>query len=240
MEAMKLAFYLIWLIRSIVIGENSKRLLLDDPDVATRFDQMEITIQKLTQQLSQLEHNTGAGSTYVRWGRSICSGDSTELVYSGYAAGQLYLHTSFTNRHGGPSNLLCMPGDPELTNISGNGTSLLYGAEYQENILKPDAHDEDVPCAVCRNTKTQNTLMIPGRKSCYSGWQKEYQGLVVSGHLAYSASSYLCLDKDPEYVPGGHVNNDGSLLYVTTTKCGSLPCPPYTNDKAINCVVCSK
>ena len=56
---MKLAFYLIWLIHSVVIGENSKRLLLDDPDVATRFAQMEITIQKLTQQLSQLENNAG-------------------------------------------------------------------------------------------------------------------------------------------------------------------------------------
>ncbi|XP_052071651.1 short-chain collagen C4-like [Mytilus californianus] len=239
-EAMKQVLYLTCLIYAVVIGENSKRLLLNDPDVATRFAQMEITIQKLTEQLSQLENNASAGSTYVRWGRSVCSGDNTELVYSGYAAGQLYLHASYTSRHGGPSNLLCMPGDPELTNISGNGTSLLYGAEYQENILKPDAHDEDVPCAVCRNKKTQNTLMIPGRKSCYSGWQKEYQGLVVSGHRAYSASSYLCMDRDPEYIPGGHVNNDGSLLFVTTTKCGSLPCPPYTDDKAINCVVCSK
>ncbi|CAC5408446.1 unnamed protein product [Mytilus coruscus] len=120
---MKQVLYLTCLIQAVVIGENPKRLLLNDPDVATRFSQMEITIQKLTEQLSRLENNAGAGSTYVRWGRSICSGDNTELVYSGYAAGQLYLHASYTNRHGGPSNLLCMPGDPELTNISGNGTS---------------------------------------------------------------------------------------------------------------------
>jgi hypothetical protein len=62
----------------------------------------------------------------------------------------------------------------------GDGNSLLYGTEYQENILAPDSADEDVPCAVCRSTTTQTSIMIPGRETCYPGWKKEYNGLIAS------------------------------------------------------------
>jgi hypothetical protein len=165
---------------------------------------------------------------------------SVNILFPGYAAGQLYIHTSYTARYGGPSNILCLPHDPEPSNITANGNSLLYGTEYQENILAPDSADEDVPCAVCRSTMTQTSIMIPGREACYPGWKKEYHGLIASGHRAYTSSSYICLDKNIEYIPSGKTNNDGALLYITTLKCGSLPCPPYHDDKAINCVVCSK
>jgi cytidine deaminase len=44
---------------------------------------------------------------------------------------------------------------------------LLYGSEYEENILASDSADEDVPCAVCRSTMTETSIMIPGREACY-------------------------------------------------------------------------
>jgi hypothetical protein len=30
------------------------------------------------------------------------------------------------------------------------------------------------------------------------------------------------------------------LFYPVKTQCGSLPCPPYINDKYVTCVVCTK
>ncbi|VDI20211.1 Hypothetical predicted protein [Mytilus galloprovincialis] len=81
--------------------------------------------------------------------------------------------------------------------------------------------------------------MIPGRENCYQGWKKEYNGLLASDHYASRASSFICVDKQPDYVPGGQENKDGRRLYFTSTKCGSLSCPPYKDNQAVNCVVCS-
>jgi hypothetical protein len=46
---------------------------------------------------------------------------------------------------------------------------MLYGSEYEENILASDSANEDVPCAVCRSTTTQTSIMIPERETCYCG-----------------------------------------------------------------------
>ena len=165
---------------------------------------------------------------------------SIHKLFPGYAAGQRYIHSSYATRFGGPSNKLCMPHDPEPSNITTRGTSLLYGSEYEENILASDSANEDVPCAVCRSTTTQTSIMIPGRVTCYSGWKKEYNGLIASGHLGETASSYVCLDKKIEYTPSGKTNDNGALFYMTSMVCGSLSCPPYYENKAVNCVVCSK
>ena len=45
---------------------------------------------------------------YVRWGRTTCPvNHSTELVYSGRAGGSSY------NSHGGATNYLCLPDNPD-------------------------------------------------------------------------------------------------------------------------------
>jgi hypothetical protein len=65
--------------------------------------------------------------------------------------------------------------------------------------------------------------MIPGRKSCYNGWKIEYNGLIASDYHGYSASSYICVDGNPEFVQGGQKNENGRLLYFTSTKCTVRP-----------------
>ncbi|CAG2201793.1 unnamed protein product [Mytilus edulis] len=163
--------------------------------------QMESRIQHQDQLISE---NKDHGSTYVRWGRTQCEGTNTELVYSGYAAGQRHEHITYSSRFGGPANTLCLPKDPELSNISFTSSwSLLYGAEYEKNEFAPDSGDNDVPCAVCRNNHASSSIMIPGRHFCYSGWMQEYNGILASGHTGSSASSYICMDKNPEYISSG-------------------------------------
>ncbi|XP_052068995.1 uncharacterized protein LOC127708186 [Mytilus californianus] len=206
---------------------GSKRLLLNDPDaINNRLNNLERSLQQqqatiLQQQatIQQLKQNNPQG----------------------YAAGQLfYSASSYPNRLGGAANMLCLPNNPKLSNKTAGGYSLIYGSEFEENFLRSDAVDEDIPCAFCRSLNTTSSEMFPGRNVCYHGWKTAYEGFVMSGYWGHRASSFICVDLHPDYVPGGKANVDGHRLYVTGTKCGSLSCPPYYDNLALNCVVCSK
>ena len=68
----------------------------------------------------------------------------------------------------------------------------------------------------------------------------EYGGFIASGHVGHSASNYICIDRNTEYIPSGKASIDGHPMYMVGIKCGPLPCPPYDNNRKLNCVVCSK
>ncbi|XP_071136716.1 uncharacterized protein [Mytilus edulis] len=160
------------------------------------------------------------------------------MLYTGFAAGQDHVRSHY---YGGPANMLCLPNNPELSNRTAPGNSFLSGSEYQDgHFFVNGALNEDVPCALCRSANTSATIMIPGRISCDSDWKLEYHGILASGAYSHKPSSYICLDSHPEFLQAGQDDKDGHLLYATTTNCGSLACPPYVNNMAINCVVCSR
>lgn len=136
---------------------------------------------------------------------------------------------------------MCLPDDPQISNQSFVQTdSLLYGTEYERNEFASNAANEDAPCALCRKTTSSSVIMIPGRQTCYDGWSLEYKGYLGSGHRTHTASSYICVDSSPEFIPSGHADVNGKLVYVVGYKCGPLPCPPYVNQRKVDCVVCSK
>ncbi|KAL8613640.1 hypothetical protein ACOMHN_029732 [Nucella lapillus] len=115
--------------------------------------------------------------------------------------------------------------------------ALLYGAEYE---LFHNHQDHDIPCSVCRVPQS-TTIMIPATHACPKGWTTQYAGHMSAGHHGHKAASqYVCVDGDPENASSGHRGVDGKLFYYTVTRCGSLPCPPYVNNKVVLCVVCSK
>ncbi|XP_076448955.1 short-chain collagen C4-like [Babylonia areolata] len=176
--------------------------------------------------------NQKGGSTFVRWGKKTCA-NTSQLVYSGVAGGSWYDHT------GAAANPLCLTLAPQFDGTAAHPTyrGYLYGAEYE---LIPNHHEHDVPCSVCR-TALSTTIMIPATRTCPTGWTTQYTGYLTSGHYGHKAASeYVCLDNDPENASSGHVNHNGYLFYFTVTQCGSLPCPPYVNNKVVLCVVCSK
>ncbi|XP_076072280.1 uncharacterized protein LOC143044236 [Mytilus galloprovincialis] len=197
-------------------------------------DQLTDYINKMVVKVDQ---ENGKSSTYIRWGRSDCSGVNTEVVYSGYAAGEKYLWSS--DYRGGASNMLCLPNNPELSDKAGSGNSYIFGTKFAGNQFATDSANKNVPCALCRSSSTSSSVMIPGRKSCYTGWKEGYNGILAATAYSLTPSPYICIDAHPTYVNGAG-SDTGHLLYVTAIKCGSLPCPPYKDNVQVYCVVCSK
>ena len=178
------------------------------------------------------------GVTYVRWGKSSCpSVTGTELVYAGRAAGTFY------NKPGGGSNYLCLPDVPEYTLRYTPGSqsySEIHGAEYEGPIA--GTYEHNVPCAVCSASTRVGVLMIPARTSCPTGWTREYYGYLMSTHQQnnHYRTSFECVDKDQDSVPGSQANTNGAVFYHVEANCNGIPCPPYNNYKELNCVVCTK
>ena len=148
------------------------------------------------------------------------------------------------NDPGSSSKTLCLPSDPIFLPVdpidAGNG--YIYGAEYQYNGLTGQKlFDQDVPCSVCRAHSGANILMVLARDQCYNGWNELYTGLLVGNfHASKGSADFLCMDKHPQNVLGGSANQDGHVLHLQKTSCGSLKCPPYEHHRVVTCAVCSQ
>ena len=119
------------------------------------------------------------------------------------------------------------------------GYSSVHGAEYERPVH--GTHDGNPPCAVCYVPTRPTVVMIPAKASCPPNWTREYYGYLMSGHNGNHEFMFECVDRAQESLPGtsGHIN--GAEFYHAEATCGSgLPCPPYNNDKEVNCAVCTK
>ncbi|CAG2217820.1 unnamed protein product [Mytilus edulis] len=228
---------LVWIVQfqltNTVNEVQHKRLLLNDPDVInSRLINLEKSMQdvvRLTQQqqimqstIAQLQtQNTNMQSTMAQ------------------------LETKNTNMQSTITHLQTelMQEKEKVSLLSDRGSTYIRWGRKQCSGLHTEimyTANEDVPCALCRSVNTSTSIMIPGRESCDSGWKLEYHGILASGHYGQKPSAYICIDSHPEFLQAGQDDKDGHLLYATQTSCGSLACPPYVNNKAINCVVCSR
>ncbi|XP_052077853.1 short-chain collagen C4-like [Mytilus californianus] len=173
--------------------------------------------------------------TYTVWGRKQCPNNSTQLVYSGFAGGSYYSHS------GAAVDYLCLPPDPSYRKTTYSGQyGRLYGAEYDSTFIA-NGDGNDVPCAVCRTSGASTILMIPGKDTCYGGWNIEYYGYLMAHNYNFAAAtSYVCLHINPEFVTGGGHNYEGKLFHPVIGICGALQCPPYVNNYPVTCAVCSK
>ncbi|XP_070176843.1 uncharacterized protein [Littorina saxatilis] len=191
---------------------------------------LELQSTKLELQSTKSELQTTKGSSFVRWGRKTCPNNTT-LVYTGVAGGKLH------NEKGSGTNTLCLTRTPQFDNTAKPPYyGYLYGAEY-ESI--PGHHDHDVPCSVCLAPQS-TTIMVPATLTCPPGWTPHYTGHLVSQYQNNYATEYVCLDGNPEDDSSGARDDNGLGFFYVVTVCGSLPCPPYINDKVVTCVVCSK
>ena len=186
------------------------------------------------------------GQTYVRWGRTTCPGNqSTELVYSGRAGG------SWWYRNGGATNYLCMPDNPDYLQYQASvqGFNYVYGVEYEPEQgqplnVNPNVYGHNAPCAVCMAVSRCSLLMIPGKTSCPVSWTTEYVGYLMSGGQAHPLpTTYECVDKDPESVPGlnaGRWYSGSGLFRHVEISCNGMACPPYVAGRELTCVVCTR
>ena len=179
----------------------------------------------------------------MRWGRTVCpSITGTDLVYEGITAGTWYQTT------GGGANYLCMTKHPKYfteASTGNRGTALLYGTEYgwaggqTSAMSRFDYHN--VPCAVCEVSSRSRYLLIPGTYECPSGWTKEYEGWLMTAHSNHKGrTTFNCVDKNPESIPGSAALIHGTQLCHIEAECHGLPCPPYDQRKELSCVVCTK
>lgn len=210
-------------------------------ELKSKLEEQQDQLVKQQETLTEIQQQRSSnGVVYIRWGRKDCLGNTTELVYSGYAGGSHYSNV------GAAAEYVCLPPDPSWgpkQNIRVQQPGFMYGAEYEDDILfNVKDRNRDVPCAVCRSSFQSTSIMIPARVQCYPGWTEAYRGYLASGYYKQpAASQYVCVDQEPQTLLGGGSSNDeGKLFFQVRAKCGSLKCPPYEDDKVLSCVVCLK
>ncbi|XP_062616832.1 uncharacterized protein LOC134278542 [Saccostrea cucullata] len=226
-------------------SESEKRLLITDQNVVQTLTEelrlLKTKFTKLENAQTRLMSDLNKGrAVYTRWGKKTCpSFNETSIVYSGITGGKAYY------QKGSGVTTLCLPHDPEPvptdfpTRPFSDEEGTLWGSEYQFSFRKI-AHDDDVPCAVCQVT-SQTTIMIPAKRTCPTGWKKEYSGILIGTNAQDYPSEYICMDENPDFFEGTRSHDDnGRTLYPIRTVCGSLPCPPYGNHQFVSCVVCSQ
>ena len=84
--------------------------------------------------------------------------------------------------------------------------------------------------------------MMPARDDCPDGWTKEYDGYLMTEHWnSPKTRDFICVDSDPEAVPGSKGGAVGALLYaVQLGSCDYFTsCPPYYENRELTCAVCT-
>ena len=103
-----------------------------------------------------------------------------------------------------------------------------------------DFYQHNSPCAVCYASTRVAVLALPARISCPATWTREYYGYLTTEYRNHHRTTFECLDKDPESIPGSAGNVNGALFHLVEATCTGIPCPPYDTQKELTCVVCTK
>ena len=161
----------------------------------------------------------------------------TETVYSGKVG------SSSSADQGGSSSYICMPENPDyaLLNQPGlQGNSSVHGTRYEDGLASGNSQ-QDAPCAVCLVNTRSAVIKVPAKSTCPSGWTREYHGYLMSANTTSGRTMYECVDKSMEFVAGTGLSGSGSgQFWHVEANCNVLSCPPYDNEKELNCAVCSK
>ena len=161
------------------------------------------------------------------------------MLYLGFTAGAHYTHK-------GGTEYICLPNQPKYAKYTNQfeSSGAIFGAEYEVKSFNPfnrNVHDHDAPCVVCYVRSRGTQLMIPARNDCPHGWTKEYHGYLMTQHWDYTGANFICVDQEPESVPGSHRDHKGALLFLVQANCGYLStCPPYYQGRELTCAVCTK
>lgn len=221
--------------RLVVLEEELNKQQVANAKLRMDIKEAQETIDNLKNMLNRTIRSFD-GSTYTRWGRTVCP-TGAALVYEGFVAGGHYTHS------GSGVNYMCLPSDPTWGQyLDGFQTAdRVYGAEYHTSdysYLK-HVHGQDVPCAVCRIPRN-NVLMIPGRNKCYKDYVLEYNGYLMGGHYSHAgASEYVCVDGSLETTEAGQEVRNEKYMFLVQAACGVLKCPPYADTRELTCAVCS-
>ena len=190
--------------------------------------------------LSVIQKPAAAGGVvYTRWGKSSCP-EGTELLYAGRMGGKDYAG------HGGGSNYLCLPNNPQYLGYESGvqGDSNIHGAKYETSGGPlSSSHYKAIPCAVCFSSNRSTKVMIPARIECPASWTREYYGYIMAEavkHGSRHSTMYECVDHNAETLPDAGATGWPAALYLVEVVCESIACPPYSAEKELTCVMCTK
>ena len=95
---------------------------------------------------------------------------------------------------------------------------------------------------MCENRAARVTYTHFGNLTCPRGYQPEFVGFAFSNYYSHKKGEYVCIDVDAEGFPNsrGSSNDDEGIIVSVEFQCGSLPCPPFYNNREVPCVQCSK
>lgn len=162
---------------------------------------------------------------------------------------------------GGGSNYQCLPDDPDYMPDGHTGPSLLRPIQYEtltsRNMFGSDVFMESVPCVACETMQRVSQIIIPGKTRCPSSdWNLDYQGYLMTETVTGSPAllgttrgrgSYTCVDVKAEKSTIKLVKQwMGGAIYPVSVDCKTaegntlFPCPPYKDNTALSCVVCSR
>ncbi|XP_065193213.1 uncharacterized protein LOC135824407 [Sycon ciliatum] len=179
------------------------------------------------------------GPLYTHWGSNTCSPGSN-LVYSGFVGGTWY------TVKGGAAQYLCMPMEPEYSEYipKTQSNSILQTAELQTPSKSIPAfhslHQNTPVCALCQASGRSAQFMFPGRLTCPGGWNKEYDGYLMTAKYDHRRTEYICMDKQPEVMEDTSKNVNGALLYFVETNSKTDVPDTYVGEKELTCSVCSR
>lgn len=95
---------------------------------------------------------------------------------------------------------------------------------------------------MCENRAASVTFTHFGNLSCPHGYQPDFTGFTFSNYYGQKKGEYVCVDMNAEGFPNyrSSSNDNQGRLASTEFRCGTLPCPPFTDYREVPCVQCSK
>jgi len=150
------------------------------------------------------------------------------------------------NQPGSGSNYVCLPENPKYWNYKPGlqENARMYGTQYilgRSNPFSRNLNAHDAPCVACHVQTRTAKMMIPATYQCPSGWTREYYGyLMAQAYYHNHQTDFICVDGNPEAVPGSQNYVHSAELYPVEGVCGSLPCLPYVYGRELTCAVCTK
>ncbi|CAC5387249.1 unnamed protein product [Mytilus coruscus] len=159
----------IWI--TFCTSNNSKRLLLNDPDVTNNrlnwlegiVSKLNASLQQVTSQHQRQEQEIQRQNQEIQQQRlTIQKQDKTVEQLSSNI--QRWAGGSFYDQPGAAAEYVCLPPDPDFVKTTAGEYGRMYGAEFDTNLFASDANNEDFPCAFCRPKYSSSSIMIPGKK----------------------------------------------------------------------------
>ena len=62
---------------------------------------------------------------------------------------------------------------------------------------------------------------------------REYYSYLMSGYRCRRASTFECVDRDQESIPGSGEDIRSAQLHHVEASCSGMPCPPYDAQKEL-------